>query len=184
MSDPEYARQSTMDDWLDGLTGEESVTVDMLVSAGIRFGRNSYPTLVAEVDEMGLLTPQVASRVVPDAWSSAEFPFAHLGADRWAELFDQAGYTVDGIVTARPTRPLKLWRGALGEGRDGWSWTDDREQAAWFAARPFYEGAAKVWVAKVPPEALLARITEARPGENEYVVDTRIVASTSADHYF
>lgn len=137
--------------------------------AASRLGRNAYPALLFDLWLDGLLSPAAAASCVPAAWSAAEMPARALDDADWAELFDFAGYTVDGAPAGRPVAPLTLWRGAPAEHRAGWSWTEDRDLALWFARR-VKDGS--LWTAVVPPEALLARITTQRPGENEYVVDT------------
>ena len=79
--------------------------------AGCRVGRNAYPALVSDLYDEGLLSPEVASVVVPSAWSLAEFPNRLLDESLWLLLFDLAGYTVDGVRAPRPAAPLHLWRG-------------------------------------------------------------------------
>lgn len=148
-------------------------TVEDIEVAGTRVGRNSYPVLVFDLFLEDLLLPDVAAVVVPQAWCDAEFPMNTLGADGWRQLFDFAGYTDDGTRTERPSSSMTLWRGALPDHRDGWAWTDDRALAEWFADRPHNGGRACVWVADVEPARMLARISQQRLGESEYVVDTR-----------
>ncbi len=141
--------------------------------AGGRLGRNSYPALVADLNLEGLLDAAAAAVVVPSAWSDVEFPNRALDEDTWGRLFELAGYTGDGVPAARPSEPLKLWRGAVPAHRAGWSWTDLPAVAEWFAARPHNFGEGRIWTARVEPGRLLARITHQRPGESEYVVDAR-----------
>ncbi len=105
-----------------------------------------------------------------------EFPNRAVDEDIWRALFDLAGYVVNGQPSEQPAEPIELWRGALPEHRNGWSWTDDRDLARWFADRPHNRGAGKVWAASVEPVRLLARITDHREGESEYVVDARGLA--------
>ena len=142
-------------------------------TAGGRIGRNAYPMLVMLLASYGLLTPEVARVVVPSAWSDVEFPSRALTRDCWRALFLSAGYTVNGVPAERPTESLRLWRGSLPGHRYGWSWTDDRALAQWFANRPHNTGRGLVHVADVEPARLLARITHVREGEREYVVDAR-----------
>lgn len=149
-------------------------TAENIETAACRLGRNYYPALVWTLDLEGLLwgDDTVAQQVVPSAWSAAEFPMLQLEPAEWRELFDLAGYTVEGRPAPRPESALTLYRGALPAHRDGWSWTDDRALAQWFADRPHNAGKGRVWVASVTPDRLLARISEQRDGESEYVVDT------------
>ena len=142
-------------------------TADEVETAGGRVGRNAYPALVAALDAEGLLRDEVASVVVPSSWCDVEFPMRALDRDTWHHLFTRAGYTVNGVPQERPDRPLTLWRGAVDAYADGWSWTDDRQVARWFAERRHQAslGGAKVWRATVEPSRLLARISDGRPGE-------------------
>jgi hypothetical protein len=161
--------------------GELEATAENIEEAALRLGRNWYPALVSGVSQAGWLSAETARIVVPAAWSSAEFPMLQLEPDEWRELFDLAGYTIECVATARPTESLTLWRGALSEHRNGWSWTDDRDLAQWFADRPHNAGRGQVWAAAVDPCRLLARISEQRPGESEHVIDARGLAVALAD---
>ncbi len=100
-----------------------------------RVGRNHGPALLVDLWSEGLLTAEAAMRAVPSTWCGCEFPSRTVDADLWRALFDLAGYTVEGISAERPTRSLRLYRGAVPKHRDGWSWTDDRQLAEWFAQR-------------------------------------------------
>lgn len=155
------------------LDGELEPTADNIETASGRLGRNLYPALVVDLYAGGLLVPDVAQRVVPAAWSAVEFPSRACDDELWRALFDLAGYVEDGTPGQRPATPLTLWRGALADHRNGWSWTDDRAMAKWFADRPHNDGKGVVWTAEIEPARLLARITQERVGESEYVVDAR-----------
>ncbi len=150
-------------------------SADDVETAGCRLGRNYYPALVCDLWGEGLLEPAVAAVVVPSAWSDVEFPNRTLDDDVWSLLFALAGYTVDGVPAERPEATMRLWRGALPGHRSGWSWTDDRSVAQWFAERVHNGGQGRVWTAEVEPPRMLARMGEGvgRPGESEYVVDAR-----------
>lgn len=152
-------------------------TADNIHVAACSLGRNYYPALVCTLYHEGMLWgacgADVARTVVPAAWSAAEFPMIQLDAEEWRDLFDLAGYTMDGRPAERPGESLTLWRGALPEYRDGWSWTEDRDLAQWFAERPHNRADGRVYAAIVEPSRLLARISQERAGENEYVVDAR-----------
>lgn len=123
------------------------------------------------------LTESVLAFAVPHVWSAAEYPDRALPRPEWRHLFDRAGYTVDGVPSARPSEPVRLYRGAVEHPvhrRRDWSWTDNRELAEAFAfsglrGRP----PGVVWTMLVPPSSLLARIHESSRRESEYVVDTR-----------
>ncbi len=152
--------------------GDEPSAEDIEI-AGCRIGRSWYPALVMSLYDEGLLTSVAAAQVVPSAWNAVEFPSLALRYDDWRALFDLAGYTVEGKAAERPSTPIRLWRGAIPEHRTGWSWTDDRDLAQWFADRPHNSGRGAVWRLDAEPGRLLARIREQRPGESEYVVDVR-----------
>jgi hypothetical protein len=146
-------------------------------TAASRLNRNYYPALVntlyAEDMFWGTWGEEQLRGVICSAWSMAEFPLVQLDEDQWRELFDHVGYVVDGKAAERPSEPLTLYRGAMPKFRNGWAWTDDRDLAQWFADRPHHRGEGQVWKAVVEPERLLARISEQREGESEYVVDAR-----------
>lgn len=150
------------------------LSVDDIETAMSRVGRNSSPALVADLhNEIGL-EPEVAAAVVPGAWCAAEFPLRQLDTETWLYLFEVAGYTDDGKPAQRPQQVPTLYRGAHPSHRAGWSWTEDRELAQWFADRPFTRGEGVVYAAaNVAPSRLLARITQQRRGESEFVVNTR-----------
>lgn len=116
------------------------------------------------------------------AWFESFHPLSWLTCDQWREMFTAAGYTRNGRTAQRPHTNLTLYRGIV-PGRTarrlarkhtrgeitspeyGWSWTS-RYADATIGADP---GQVAVYVATVPPEALLAEIV---PGE--YVVDTTV----------
>lgn len=151
-------------------------TLDDVETALSRAGRDHGPYLLWRLHEFGLLYPSDAASLVPDVWSAVEHPLDALTRDEWAELFHVAGYTYNGQRRARPRLPRVLYRGADAAHRDGWSWTDDRRLAHWFADR---RPGGRVWTATVEPGRLLARITTVRAGESEYVVTTDGLTITS-----
>ena len=92
----------------------------------------------------------------------AEHPLASLYRAVWRDLFERAGYTHNARRRARPRLPRQLYRGADARPRDGWSWTDDRRAAEWFARRSMHSRPGVVWTAMVEPVRLLARLTNIR----------------------
>jgi hypothetical protein len=120
--------------------------------------------------EAGNLSVDVAHVMVTRVWQQPNFPMPLLGADKWAALFNLAGYTEDGVSAERPVTELTLYRGSLAEHREGFAWTELVQMAEKFA-RPRFDGhvQADVWTASVPPERLFARIS----AEREYVLDAR-----------
>ena len=165
-------------------------TVRALRTALSRVGRNNKPKLLWRLYEEGLLTRPAARRHVGAAWSACEHPEwafdvdDDYGGEEWLYLFWLVGcYTVDGKRAPRPEQPLTLYRGAPRESQDGWSWTDDRDVAQWFADRfpdmpdrlPSF-----VWTATVEPWRLFCRNHEDARGESEYVIDTSDLEITEA----
>lgn len=146
-------------------------TRDRLTAAFARVGRDHAPGLLLDLDWSTPLAPEVLAWAAPHAWSGVEHPLAALHAETWADWFARAGFTVEGVPADRPGQPVVVFRGADHAHRLGWSWTDDPDLARWFAERPRHRERGQVWRAAVAPWALLARITEQRPGENEWVVD-------------
>ncbi|GAB3718340.1 hypothetical protein [Nocardiopsis nanhaiensis] len=134
-------------------------------------GRNQAPYLLATAWHRGLITTATLAAHVGDAWSGAEFPDRALEHHEWLELFDTAGFTIDGRPAPRPARPVTLWRGSVLEARANWSWTTDRAMAARYASGEMNGRLpGRVYRVTAPPHALLA----ANNGrtEAEYVVDT------------
>ena len=162
----------TVEEWLRYFSDADRVTADDLALAMGRVGRNSSPTLVCDLYMEDMLEPELAAWAVPDAWSDAEHPMVMIEESVWRLLFEFAGYTENGKSAARPAGPLTLFRGSDAEHRFGWSWTDRVETAQWFADRVIHAERGQVWRATVPPDRLLARITEGRE-EHEWVVDTQ-----------
>lgn len=153
---------------------------DDLLTMLLRVGRAWGPFVVANVHWHGELHPRHAPVVVPDVWNGVEHPLKAAEPEVWRDLFDFAGYTHNGRRRAKPRKPRTLYRGADEAHRDGWSWTDDRHMAQWFADRTIHSTPGQVWQATVEPPRLLARITSSRPGENEWVVDTEDLVITPA----
>jgi hypothetical protein len=147
-------------------------TVDALETALCHVGRNRGPELLSGLEDAGLLTLWALRKHVGAVWSGCEFPESALDVETWGELFDRAGYTVDGRRAPRPTAPLTLYRGATPERRYGLAWTPDRDVAAWFVSRVFMPPTSRVWRAVVEPGQLYAQNVRCREGEPEYVVDT------------
>lgn len=60
-------------------------------AAVTRVGGDRAPLLLAELDDAGLLVPELLATAVPAAWALADRPLARLPADRWRELYAAAG---------------------------------------------------------------------------------------------
>ncbi|ANY08772.1 hypothetical protein [Pseudonocardia sp. HH130630-07] len=63
-------------------------------AAVARVGRDRAPLLLAELDDAGLLTPELLPTAVRTAWEGADRPLVRLDAGRWRELFAAAGLGV------------------------------------------------------------------------------------------
>lgn len=64
--------------------------------AAARVGADRAPLLLAELDDAGLLPPDLLPAAVRAAWDGADRPAGRLHPDRWAELFDAAGLPFPG----------------------------------------------------------------------------------------
>lgn len=164
----------TVEELFEHFVEEGPPDVEQLGTARFRIDRNHGPALLADLHNEGLLDPDVAAAHVGVVWSMAEYPDAYLDHEAWRWLFALAGYTHNGVRTARPSGALTLYRGSVPERRGDWSWTDNIDVARRYAAgglggRP----AGRVWRAEVDPRRLLARNDEEDGrAEAEYVVDT------------
>lgn len=137
-----------------------------------RVGRDNGPELLARLREGGLLDTANAV-VVGMAWSGAEFPEQCLPREEWRALFAISGYTEDSVSTTPTHDVIQLWRGAVPENRDGWSWTADPEVAAKYAAGEYGRRRGEVWTADFPAASILCRNNDR--DEVEYVVDTATI---------
>lgn len=147
------------------------LSMDECIAACVSVGRNGAPGLLSWLSAHSLLSPEVTTACVAEAWSMAEYPERCLDQDDWRDLFELAGYTVDGKPAARPSHALVLWRGCPDSRRDGWSWTGDRAVAERFASgRHYRRDAGELWRAEVEPWRLFAH--DNGRNECEYVVDT------------
>lgn len=168
---PEAREARSVLTWRVPFDAHHQVSRDELASVLSGVGRNLAPGLMWDLHVLGVLSDD-AYLETAGAWSMAEFPLNTLDGEAWVELFDAAGYTVDGEPAVRPSGPLRLYRGAVDESARGWSWTDDLAVARKFASGELWRSVGlvgRVWVATVEPWDLLARITDRQ--EAEYVVD-------------
>ena len=143
-------------------------------------GAQTGAALFAHSGPRVLLTDE-ALRLVSVVWSMAEYPNAGAYVvHRVADDVRRRRLHVDGRAAKRPTDPIRLYRGATPDHRDGWSWTDDPRVAADYASgERFGRLPGRVWTAAVPPDRILCRNTERQ--ENEYVVDTEALDITELD---
>lgn len=167
----------TLDEMLLAVQGLDLAawSAEDLETACSRLPSESGPEFLWVVQDA--ITRDALAGVLGSAWSMAEQPTECLPSALWAELFEDAGYTVTpaerlGGRASRPKTPMTLYRGATDEARAGWSWTDDVETARRFAHGELAgRSPGRVWQATVPPDRLLAEI-HAR-GEREFVIDPR-----------
>lgn len=142
----------------------------------LRFGRNECPSQLFDWWYSGMLTVDDLRALLPQAWSSAEFPQHHLGVAQWVELFRTAGFVSD-LGRLAPTESMHVFRGTTWGRRRGMAWTRDVEKARWFAQRFVAIGApAHVFECVVEPIAVLAIIDDPDGrNEAEVVVDPRLL---------
>lgn len=138
-------------------------------------GRNELPLALCLAYRTGVISdPAEIAKGIEGAWVSAEFPQEILDEDDWSELFAFTGFIRDDQPGPRPTGAKTLFRGSSFELRTRWSWTEDIDQASWFADRIRSSGGdASLWEVTAPAVALLADFTsDFGRGEREWVVDT------------
>ncbi|PZR54928.1 hypothetical protein DNL40_00565 [Xylanimonas oleitrophica] len=159
---------------LDDLLGTDSLTP---APQGARWAdvRDVPPQTLPDVllEHWEDLHPKDLRSAVREAWTSQDDPEALLDAETWAELFDEAGYQVDGRPADKESdlEPLMddvvltLYRAAR-EPR-GLGWTTDLRAARAAAARD----GGRVWRVALGPEYVLARFTDPWDGTEQLVVD-------------
>ena len=154
----------------------EMVRIDR--ERGYSLGRNDLPAALFDAFYGQTLTDlDEIAKGIEDAWTSAEWPQRLLDDENWVEMFRHVGYLHNDrrAPDRRPTEPLTLYRASTEELNRNMAWTDDLEGARWFNDRNCGFGFdSKLWVAEVPPVAILARFESAR-NESEYVVETYCV---------
>jgi hypothetical protein len=143
-----------------------------------RLGRNDYPAALANaVGSLRLTDTAEVAEGLEAAWTMAEWPAQILSQDLWLSLFGvvlDVGEYLHGDTVARTSdlpELLTLYRGATDVTARGMSWTDDIDQARWFANRLIHTGYpdATVYVIGALNTMVLARFHGR--GENEYVLD-------------
>lgn len=144
-------------------------TADEVETIMGRLGRVHAPWVLGELYCYDLLGDDVATALVGQAWSIAEYPEDALGCDLWLELFDLAGFTVDGKAAPRPTQPLTLYRGAPEDRRARMAWTDSVDEAQRFATGLRTRETGELWTATVEPWRLLT-VDNGRT-EHEHVIN-------------
>lgn len=102
----------------------------------------------------GQLQPDELNRLLADNWEHGGYAAdISLEEREWLELFETAGFVTDTPGYVRPTAPLAIYRGTRLGGERGWSWSTDRDVAAWFARRIHDLGAPAVLLsATISPE--------------------------------
>lgn len=163
--------------WPEGLYRDEvgyrfdgQMTADQF---GDGLGRNDLPELLYDLWMSGSLNVAEHPSVVTRAWSAHDWPTRALEADVWIQLFDEAGYTHDGLPADRPSQPVTVYRGCSPEARFGMSWTTDLDLARRFASGQLwaYPIPGDVYVFTAAPVSLLAFIHESDRKESEYVIE-------------
>lgn len=148
----------------------EAVTEENVTSAFCHVGSHNAPELLLYLHLVGRISTDLLAATIGDAWSSAHYPES-LGRQNWFEMFEAAGYTVDGKPAALPAEPLTLYRGAPDKFKRRMSWTAGVETAQKFASGDMPgRTPGKLWTATVEPYRLLAHLNDRQ--ETEYVVNT------------
>lgn len=132
-----------------------------------KVGRDYLPSIFGEVAHT--LFGDRFIEALLQSWTGPDAPEACLPQEEWIESFRQAGFTRDGKPADRPTDPVVLVRGGVYP--DRMSWTTTPSVALSFAER----SGGRLWATEAPPEAILAIINHVREGEDEYVLDPRLV---------
>lgn len=162
--------------WAAGLAVQ--LSAEQVSDACAAVGWSRAPLLVRQLWHMDLLTRVELAGVLPQAWRHSGYPERCMERPVWARLFRAGGFTVNGELADRPSRPVTLYRGATREGRFGMAWSYNRDMAVTFRTLNRLEQIlvrgvvdAAVYVATFEPADLLARLDP--PGlwtEQEFVV--------------
>jgi hypothetical protein len=140
-------------------------------------GRDSAPDILWELLKGELpRNPQALRRLIPEAWSGAEFPCRCLRINDWIWLFSYVGFISDD-GTPKPTKPLTVYRGCGPRHIRGMSWTLDIGMACWFSQRSVYRKPGFVYRATIPQLGVLAILSQQRTGlpEQKGEAETEVV---------
>lgn len=141
-----------------------------------RAGRSAEPWLLFDARCFNVISDATITAVTSDVWSGAEYPQDWLHQADWLDLFNVAGFTVDGCGTGRPEQSVTLWRGCVSHLRRRMSWTSDRGLAQKFATEGFRgRPQGELYQTTAPPQVILC-INHASRHESEYVINTRGLA--------
>jgi hypothetical protein len=149
--------------WINSFVTERDFAGALLAA-----GRNGGPALLIRWIGRGLIGTAELAPLLPDVWTSAEWPEKAFPQDLWVGLFRRVGFVSDPVGIPAPTGLLTVYRGATPKRRDGMSWTRDRKTAEWFAWRDrdrFRFVDAGVFTAIAPPQAVLAAIDSRNEAE-------------------
>ena len=140
--------------------------VDAACGHAAAFNGPLFAKLYEVGDEYGVDLADLAD-AVGLAWANWGPPL--LEPTAWRQLFGLAGYRKLDEPAARPTEPMRLWRGGLPEHSYNWSWTDDPDLPYHYAGPGgVVADIGMIWTALVEPWRLMATV----PDLMEYVVDT------------
>lgn len=140
-----------------------------------RVGHERAAHVLLKAAQAGAFSTNDLAAALTSAWTGDGKVSSMLSLESWRFLFTKAGYAQDGVHAERPTKPMRLYRGATVEGKHGMSWTSDLDTARFFTI-PTDGDEGTIWTATFEPEHLLAHIT-ARD-EHEYVVDPEVLTSS------
>jgi hypothetical protein len=134
-------------------------------------GRIYGSTILWTLSAHGCIDPKAYPRAVPFTWGIAEYPGLSLSKTQWLGLWENAGFTRDGVPAERPTEPVRLWRAAHPTYKRGFAWTDDIKVAKRFLDMRWHRS--RLYECVVPPDRLLAYIHNEGRGESEWIADVK-----------
>jgi hypothetical protein len=137
------------------------------------FSRHDMPDMLRAIyfESPEPLDGKRLGRLIDEAWTSDDHPTWSLDIPTWWEMFMAAGFVTDCRRLRRPRKARTLWRGCQPGFERGMSWTDNYDQAVWFARwREASLGPGVIVSAVVPADMVLARFVHGRK-EAEWVLD-------------
>lgn len=146
----------------------EQWTPDGMAAVERTYGTHGMPLFLWAIHQDKRIPTDLIRPYVIDAWAHAYRAELIMQRHGWIELFDAAGYTVDGALAPRPTEPLILWRGAHPDYARNLTWTADRTDALPYADKP---GRRLYW-ASVAPWRLYGALTGLGEEPAQYVINT------------
>jgi hypothetical protein len=150
------------------LAGARTVTPGRMLALLREVRSGARIATLAAAWDAGTIDRTTLATAMKSVWHHGDgaVPFLEATRPTWWRLFRAAAFARDGVHGEPPAAPVRLYRAAPEDRREGWSWTENPEFAKFFLR---YFAGSVLWTCTVPPDRLLAAMTV--NGETEIIAD-------------